>query len=189
MIEFRFSPADGVERFEIVVSESDGGPEIYRRRFDLQSKLDRTECAAEAADAIQSSGNMIDQEEVEAIITAKFFDAYGQMPATRPETARKYALATSDENLAAVTEFCDSRCLYGPNLRVGASALYKEYVKWANYRGSFVMSQTAFGRVMSARGFGRLSYWEVYYRGIGFAGGEQGGKSQSGRRSKVKRGG
>lgn len=52
-----------------------------------------------------------------------------------------------------VGAFVETSCVVGEDYSVKASALYREYKKWAEENGEFVISQTAFGLELGNRGF------------------------------------
>jgi putative DNA primase/helicase len=64
--------------------------------------------------------------------------------------------------------FLDDRCVEGPNFSARASTLYAAYLNWVVTAGEkSPMSQTKFGRRMTAKGFCREGNDPVMYRGIG----------------------
>lgn len=86
-------------------------------------------------------------------------------------------LAPPDEVQAATAEyrremdvlqdFLDACCVIAPNARVGATALYATYRKWAEGTGHHPMSQTRFGRKLAERGMEKRKTPAIEYLGLG----------------------
>jgi putative DNA primase/helicase len=66
-----------------------------------------------------------------------------------------------------IAAFLNECCMQGPEQRVGATALYKEYQGWCAQSGEQVVTQKAFGSALAEQGFtsGRKAS-ERYWQGI-----------------------
>jgi putative DNA primase/helicase len=67
----------------------------------------------------------------------------------------------------AIGNFLAERCSTGHGLQCRAGDLYSAYKNWCESSGEHHMTQTAFGRVMTEREFGRHESHGIWYTGLG----------------------
>jgi hypothetical protein len=58
-------------------------------------------------------------------------------------------------------------CIIAPHARVQALVAYRDYQKWIEARGAKAMSQMAFSRKLTERGFAKRKISAVYFDGLG----------------------
>lgn len=79
--------------------------------------------------------------------------------------------ATADYKVESdvIGGFIDEMCETGPGLEVSAGDLYHAFRKWAKDNGEYELSQTAFGKRISERGFGERKSSTKYRTGLRLA--------------------
>jgi prophage antirepressor-like protein len=151
-----------------------GDQKLYLRRVQLDTKKLQIEAETMRLSFLDSVKDRLSSSELVSLASSIMGNAQPRQVQRMPKIAMMDAGWMID-----FTAFLNDCCILSEKLICETSALYDEYVKWAQKNGEPVRTRTKFGRTLAQKGFEkeRTGTGRVARRGIGVRIAEKGGEA------------